>query len=242
MIRFIALILLMAPLALHAQGPSTRMTTRIVTFAPAGLPEGFQAFYRNAENIEPFAVAVGTFGLTTPYTGPRDLLIFSSKSDAESPAAVQTPLATVTLPEKCEVVLVLCTRSADDKVSLTAHSLDSGELKAGGYRFFNFSKSLVALTMGDQKLELPAGKQSIVSDPKWLEKPVAIHIEIATVADGKSSPFYSSVVEHYPQSRTLMFCFDGNDPSEPITFVTLDADKLPQKPASGKQPSNRRKP
>lgn len=239
MIRSLALMLLMTPLALHAQKAAPSITTHILTFAPASLPEAFQPYYQKAGAAEPFVASVGTLGLPTPYTGPREFAIHGSKEDLEKSGP---PVATVTLPKKCDLVLIVCTRAADDKVSLAAYNLDSQDLKPGNYRIFNFSKSLVSITLGEQILELAADKDIYVRDPKWHEQPMAFPLQIATITDGKTKRAYSSFWEHYPTRRNLMFLFDGSEPSAPITFATFDAETVPKKAAAGKGSSKRSKP
>jgi len=235
MIRSIALLLMMAPLALHAQSPPPVISTSIVTFAPASLPGGFQTYYRTAEGVELFTASAGTLGLPSPYTGPQIFALYGSKADLEPPAPGQKPkppVASVTLPNNCDLVLILCTRTADNKVGLVAYNLDSRDLKSGDYRVFNFSKSPVSMIMGDQRFALNPGKDNIVRDSKWHGETIALPIKIATVADGKAKSVYSSFREHYSQSRTLMFLFNGSHPSRPITFATFNADTPPAKPAA----------
>lgn len=230
MIRSIALLLLMTSLALQAQSPPPVISTNILTFAPASLPGSFQTYYRTAESVELFTASAGTLGLPTPYIGPQVFALYGSKADLEPPAPGQKPkppIATVTLPKNCDIVLILCTRTADDKVGLVAYNLDSRELKMGDYRVFNFSKSPISMIMGDQRFALNPGKDSIVRDSKWHGETLALPIKIATVTDGKAKSVYSSFREHYSQSRTLMFLFDGSHPSRPITFATFNAEMPP---------------
>ena len=245
MIRSLTLMLLMTPLALHAQRPSPAVSTHILTFAPTGLPEAFQTYYRTVGSIELFTASVGTLGPPSPYAGPQDFALYASEDDAKASAKrkpANPPVATVTLPEKCDLVLLVCNRSADDKVNLTASNLDSKDLKSGDYRIFNFSKSAVSMNVGDQTLTLEPGKDSIVRDSKWHDDIISLPIKIAIVTDDKSRSVYSSFREHSPQDRTLMFLFDGSHPSRPITFATFNAEAAAAQPASGKESSKRRKP
>ncbi len=236
MIWSVVISLLMAPLVLFAQSPPPVISTHILTFAPASLPGGFQTYFRTAASVELFTASAGTLGLPAPYIGPQVFALYGSKADLEPPAPGEKPkppIATVTLPNNCDLVLILCTRTADDKVGLVAYNLDSRELKSGDYRVFNFSKTPVSMIMGDQRFALNSGKDSIVRDSKWHDESIALPIKIATVADGKAKSVYSSFREHYPQGRTLMFLFDGSHPSRPITFATFNADTPPPKPATG---------
>jgi len=245
MIRSVALLLLIAPFALHAQSLSPRVSTHILTFAPTGLPDAFQAYYRTDGNVELFNASVGTLGPPVPYTGPQEFALYGSKEHLESAGKGKPstpPLASVTLPQKCDLVLVVCNRTADDKVSMQASNIDSRDLKPGDYRVFNCSKSSVSMNLGDQILALDPGKDIIVRDSNWHGEIIALPIKIAIVADGKARSVYSSFREHYAQGRTLMFLFDGSHPSRPITFATFHAEAAPEKPASGKGSSKRSKP
>lgn len=233
MIRSFVLVLLMTPLTLLAQKAAPAVTTHILTFAPVSLPEGFQPFYQKAGAAEPFIASVGTLGLPIPYTGPREFVLHGSKEEFEKSSP---PLATVTLPEKCDLVLLVFSHSADGKFSLAAYNLDSADLKPGSYRIFNFSHSLVAITLGEQTLELAADKDTYLRDPSWLEKPMALPLQISTLTEGKAKRAYSSYWEHFPTRRNLMFLFDGSEPSSPITFTTFDAETVPKK-----SPTPRRK-
>lgn len=221
-----ALLFLAAQLPLCAQ----RVTTHLLTFAPASLPESFQTYYQTyyqtTGGVEQFTASGGTLGLPAPYAGPRDFALYGSAEDAAS-SKQKEPVASVSLPEKCDLVLLVCSRAEDDKVTLAAHNLDSSDLKSGDYRVFNFSKSTISMTMGDQSLELEPGKDSIVRDSKWHAESFALPIKIATVANGKSRTVYSSLREHAPKDRTLMFLFDGSHPSRPITFTTFNAEAAP---------------
>lgn len=230
MIRSLTWMLLMTPLSLHAQKPAESVTTHILTFAPASLPEAFLPYYRKAGAAAPFVASVGTLGLPIPYTGPRVFDLYGSKDNLEKS---KTPVASATLPEKCDLVLVICTRAPEDKISLAAYNLDSGDLKPGDYRIFNFSKSLISLTLDGQNVELPAGKDTYVRDAKWHDQPTAFPLQISTITEGKSKRAYSSYWEHYPTRRNLLFLFDGDHPSRPINLTSFDAETVPQNNAPG---------
>lgn len=243
MIRSIVFLFIMIPLALHAQSPSARLFTHILTFSPSILPETFQPHYLTTVGIEQFATSVGTLGLPAPYAGPQEFALYGSKEDAEAAAGGKNsivPIATVSLPEKCDLVLIICNRSADEKVSLAAYNLDSKDLKSGNYRIFNFSKSTVAINLGDQNLELAPGKDSMAMDPQWHAEVIALPMKISTINNGKTRPVYSSLREHSPQDRTLMFLFDGTHPSRPITFTTFNAEAAAPKADSDKGTPKRR--
>jgi hypothetical protein len=238
MIRSLLFLLLFLPLALNAQNQPPLITTRILTYAPAGLPDSFKTFYRTGNEIELFTASAGTLGLPINYTGPQTFALYASKTDMLPPAEGQkpkSPVATVTLPANSDVVLILCTRTADGKVGLVAFNITSNELKPGDYRVFNFSKSTTSIILGEQRFALAPGKDSMVRDSSWHSEVIALPIKIATVVEGKPKLAFSSLREHFPQRRNLMFLFDGRHPSRPITFVTFNADlpPLPKNEAVG---------
>ncbi len=235
MTRALAVLLLVIPLPLQAQNQVPKFSTRILTYAPAGLPESPPLFYKSGADIELFRASAGTLGLPIEYTGPQTLALYSSKADFAPPPEGQKtkpPIASVNLPANADVVLVLCTRTAGNKIGLVAYDISSGNLKPGDYRIFNFSKAQTSLILGDQRLALAPGKDSLVRDSKWNTEIIAMPIKIATITDGKPKMVYSSFREHYPQRRNLMFLFDGRHPSRPITFVTFNADLQPRPAAA----------
>lgn len=236
MFRPLFLMLFLMQGVLFAQNQPPLITTRILTYAPAGLPASFKTYFRTGQEIELFAASAGTLGLPIEYTGPQTFSLYASKADLEPPAEGQKPkppVASVPLPANCDLVLLLCTRTAEDKVGLVAYNIASTELKPGDYRIFNFSRSQTSLILGEQKFTLAPGKDRMVRDSSWHDDIIALPIKIATVTDGKPTLAYSSLREHFPQRRNLMFLFDGSHPSRPITFFTFNADlPPPAKPAT----------
>jgi hypothetical protein len=235
MFRSLIVLGLLLPLALHGQSQPPPITTRILTYAPAGLPASFQTYFRTGQAVELFTASAGTLGLPIEYTGPQTFALYASKADmlpVPEGQKPKPPVATVTLPLNCDVVLLLCTRTAGEKVGLVAYNITSNDLKPGDYRVFNFSKSQTSMILGEQRFALAPGKDSMVRDSAWHGEVVAFPIKIATIVDGKPKTAYSSIQEHYPQRRNLMFLFDGHHPSRPITFVTFNADLPPPKPAA----------
>jgi hypothetical protein len=225
-------------LSLNAQSQPKPITTRILTYAPAGLPESFKTFYRTGNEIELFTASAGTLGLPINYIGPATFALYGSKADMSPPAEGQKPkppVATVVLPANADAILILCTRTADEKVGLVAFNITSNELRPGDYRVFNFSKSTTSIILGEQRFALPPGKDSMVRDASWHGEVMALPVKIATITDGKPKLAYSSMREHFPQRRNLMFLFEGRHPSRPITFVTFNADlpPLPKNDAAG---------
>ena len=234
MFRLLVFSLLLCPW-IAAQGQPALITTRLLTYAPGGLPPSFVGFYRTGQKVEPFNASSGTLGLAVDYVGPAVFELRASVADFTPPPEGQKPkppLAFVTLPANADNVLLLCSSQADGKLRLTAYDISSGQLKAGDYRAFNFSKSPLSVILGDNRFALAPGKDTFIKDSKFHEKPMAFPMQIATVADGKAKKVFSSFWEHYPARRNLLFFFDGNHPSEPITFANFSADLPTPKPAA----------
>jgi hypothetical protein len=235
MIRTLATLLLLATASL-APGQSEPVSTRILTYAPAGLPESFQSFYRTGQKVEPFLASAGTLGLPIEYQGPPVFALYGSKADLETPAdgsKPKPPLAVANLPAGSDCVLLVCTRTAGDKVGLKAYDIRSQELKTGDYRVFNFSRTPVSVILGENRFALQPGKDSFVRDPKWHREMLALPIQIAAIANGKPKLVFSTFWEHYPQRRSLLFLFDGKHASEPVVFANFSADLPARKPATG---------
>lgn len=237
MIRYLVAHLLLAS-AVIAPAQQETVTTRIFTYAPAGLPESFEAYYRSGQNIERFLASAGTLGLPIAYTGPPVFSLFSSKADfaPEDGKPPAPPLATATLPADSDCVLLVCTRNADGKTGLIAYDIRSDELKPGDYRVFNFSKTPVSIMIGSQRLSLTPGKDAFARDAKWHSETLAFPLQIATHENGKSTLVFSTFWEHYPQRRSLLFLFDGKHASEPIIFANFSADLPARAPASAGVP------
>lgn len=234
MIRNLATLLLLATASL-APGQSAPVSTRILTYAPAGLPESFQSYYRTGQKVEPFRASAGTLGLPIEYQGPPTFALYGSKADLEAPAdgsKPRPPLAVTNLPAGSDCVLLVCTRTAGDKVGLKAYDIRSQELKSGDYRVFNFSNITISAVLGGNRFALKPGKDTFVRDPKWHGETMAFPIQIAAVANGKPKLVFSTFWEHYPQRRSLLFLFDGKHASEPVIFAHFSAD-LPARQPSG---------
>lgn len=210
---------------LPAQEPAI-IKTKFVTCALGALPDDFSAFYKTGETVEEFMVSAASLGIPINYQGPRRFILHKSKADFAKPKdgeAPKPPLAWADLPEKSELVLLLCVPESEGKIRLLAYDISPKDLAAGDYKMFNFSHSTISVIMGKQKFTLAPGKQTLVKDDGWKTEVVALPFQIATVVDNKPNLVYSSFWEHYPVRRNLMFMFDGVDESMPIMFNHYNA-------------------
>ncbi len=229
MIRILASLIFALATRVPAQAPPT-ISTRILTYAPAGLPDGMTACFRNGKELELFRASAGTLGLPLLYTGPDPLILYPGKEDfIPNPGGgpPPAPLAAIDLPDDADMILILCTRSETDKVAFAAYDISSGNLKSGEYLIFNFSRSSVSLVLGEQRVGLRPRGHTTVRDGKWRDETLALPLKIAILENEKPKLVYSNFWEHYPQRRNLMFLFNGRHPSQPVTFVAFNAEPPP---------------
>ena len=216
----------------HAQDV---IKTDILTYAPAGLPAGFTAFYRTSTQVYAFSASAGNLGTPVLYTGPQQFVIRSSKEEFSLPADQlkdKPPLASINLPPNAETVLILCVPAEDGRVRLVAYDVSSNSLRRGSYRVFNFSSKPLSIILGDQRFTVaPKGDQS-VDDPSWHQDSVAMPLQIATITDHKPKLVYSNFWEHFPQRRSLLFLFNGHHVSDPVIFSSFDVDSPPKAAAT----------
>jgi hypothetical protein len=204
------------------------VSTQLLSYAPGGVPETFQAFFRDRTGIHPWKAPARGLGNAVQYAGSRAFILHRSQEDfsARSP---KRPMASVTLPEKADNILILTMPEAEGRVRLIAYDISSHQLKPGTYHVFNFSSSDLSFKFGDRSFALRAGRDMAVDHPKWHDKVLAFPLQIAIVTD-RQKLVYSSFWEHYPQRRNLFMAFDGFHPSRPIIFSNFNASPPPVKP------------
>lgn len=228
MFRALCLFLLLT-CAAGAQEPKM-IKTKLLTFALGSLPENFKAFYKSGEEIRPFSASQGSLGIPLDYIGPTTFVLRESAEAFTPPKdgkPMPPPLAFVNFPPNVDNVLVIAT-AENEKVRLMAYDISTKELAKGDYKFFNFSHSTLSLIFDSQNFVMTPGTHRMVRDSKWHSEIKAFPIKIATVdANNKAKKVYSSLWEHYPVSRSLMFLFDGSRPGQTITFRTLTVDIPP---------------
>ena len=218
----------------HAQEPAV-LKTDILTYAPAGLPAGFTAFYRTANQVYEFTASAGNLGTPVLYTGPRQFVIRSSKEEFSLPAdqlKEKPPLAFVSLPPDADTVLLLCIPDKTGKVQLVAYDVSSNNLRRGTYRVFNFSSKPLSIILGERRFTVAPKSDQSADDPSWHQEAIAIPLQIATVTDQKAKRVYSNFWEHFPQRRSLLVLFDGHHVSDPVIFSSFDVDTPPKAAAT----------
>jgi hypothetical protein len=230
MLRAFCLFLILT-CAAGAQEPAKIIKTKLLTFALGSLPEDFKAFFKTAEEIRSFSPSQGSLSIPTDYIGPVTFVIRESEAAFTPPAdgkPMPPPLAFVNLPVGADNVLVIATPDGT-KVRLMAFDISTKELSNGDYKFFNFSHHNLSLIFDNQSFVMAPGSHRMVRDGKWHSEIKAFPIKIATIdANNKPKKVYSSLWEHYPVSRSLMFLFDGNRPTQSVTFRTLTVDIPPE--------------
>lgn len=220
--------------ASHGQSPAV-IKTHLLTYAPAGLPADFKAFFRTPEAVLEFTASAGSLGTPVLYTGPQNFVIRSTKEEfflPEDQLKQNPPLASITLPPNAETVLLLCVAGEAGKTRLIAYDVSSATLSRGSYRVFNFSSKSLSVILGEQRFTLSPRSDKSVSDPGWQNESAALTLQIATITDNKAKLVYSNFWEHYPQRRSLMFLFDGHHVSDPVIFSSFDVDTPPKAAAT----------
>jgi hypothetical protein len=113
-------------------------------------------------------------------------------------------------------VLLACLKRADEPVKIIAFDIGNARIGAGEYRFFNFSRSGIAVNFGGKKFAVKPGEEKLVSDAKWKREVTEIDLVMAIVKDGKTKPVYSSQWGNRPGRRNYIFMFDGPQAYKPI--------------------------
>ncbi|MEY3896911.1 MAG: hypothetical protein RLZZ214_2432 [Verrucomicrobiota bacterium] len=218
----------------HGQPPAV-IKTHLLTYAPAGLPADFKAFFRTADMVYEFTPSAGSLGIPVLYAGPQSFVIRSSKEEfflPEDQLKQKPPLAAITLPPNADTALLICVADEAGKVRLIAYDVSSASLTRGSYRFFNFSSKSLSIILGDQRFTVAPRSDKSVNDTGWHQEPMALPLQIATITDDKAKSVYSNFWEHYPQRRNLLFLFDGHHVSDPIIFSSFDVDTPPKAAAT----------
>lgn len=218
----------------HGQSPAV-IKTNLLTYAPAGLPADFKAFYQTADVVSEFVASAGSLGTPVLYTGSQSFVIRSSKEEFSLPEdelKQKPPLASITLPPNADTVLLICVAGEAGKTRLIAYDVSSKTLARGSYRVFNFSSKPLSVILGEQRFTVSPRKDKSVSDPGWQKETLALPLQIATITGSKAKLVYSNFWEHYPQRRSLMFLFDGHHVSDPVIFSSFDVDTPPKAAAA----------
>lgn len=213
-----------------------KIKTTIVTYALGAPREGFKAFYQSKGEVHPFGANGG--GLSNPirYEGPVVFSVRDSEEAFSAPPAGQQappPLASVTLPERSDNVLVIAAPTSEGKFRLVAFDVGTSTLKAGEYKIFNFSNSVLSLIMGKQTMVISPRENKMMRDDSWTAPEAkALVFKVAKVENGKPNLIKETFWEHWPARRNVIFFFDGSHKGEPIAFVSVNVEPPPREAAS----------
>lgn len=211
----LALAILAIP-ALPAPGQTAPVKTRMLTLSLDQQLEN--VFFMNAGKVVPFNADRTGLGSPFDYTGTRQFILRASAEEFTTEPPLPPPLAAVPLPEGAKLVLLVCSRSPDDKIKLAAYDVSIDGFRAGDYKVFNFSRKTVSLIFGRSKFALKPGENKIVSDPALQNKALDVAVQIAQVEGGKPKRVYASAWGHQPVKRNYVFLFDGSHPTRPIAI------------------------
>lgn len=210
--NLIAILLGSLVLPAHSQEPLVK--TEIVTIA---LDESVGGLYfQNGEGISMFQANPTGLGEPLKYKGPRRFVLRTSEAEFSTEPPLPAPHAWVDLPENSERVLLACLQRGDEPVKIVAYDIGKARIGAGEYRFFNFSRTMIAVNFGSKKFAVKPGKETLVSDAVWKKKVMEIDLMMAIAKDGKPKPVYSSQWGNRPGRRNYIFMFDGAHPYQPI--------------------------
>ncbi len=191
--------------------------TEIVTIALDQPVHGL--FFDNGEEIAWFQALPTGLGEPLKYNGPRRLMLRSSEAEFSQPPPLPPAHAWVDLPANSDRVLLACLKSGDAPVRMLAYDIGSARIRAGEYRFFNFSRSAVAIMIGQRRLEIKSGENNLVSDPSWRREVGEIDVAIGVMENDRIKPVYSSQWGNRPGRRNYIFIFDGPHDYNPIRIA-----------------------
>lgn len=190
------------------------MQTRMFTLS---LDDSIEdVFFLNEGKPQPFKAELSGLGEPFAYTGPALFALRAKPGDFAAEPPLPAPLASVELPSKSKLVLLIGKHDADKKIKLNAYDVSPDGFRAGDYRIFNFSDKTLSLILGESKFALRAGEEKTVSNPVLRDKVLDVIIQIAEVKDGKPKRVYGSAWGHRPTKRHFVFLFNGNHRAYPV--------------------------
>lgn len=210
----IAAIVLLGLLALPARSQQETVTTEIVAVALDELVSGL--YFHNGKDISTFQANPTGLGEPLAYKGPRRFELRNSEAEFTQKPPLPPPAAAVDLPLDSNRVLVVCAKTGKEPLKLVAFDIGSAKIRAGDYRFFNFSRSVVSAILGGKKFALKPGTNTLVSNSSWKDEVMEIDMDLAVVRGDKPKPVYSSQWGHRPGRRNYVFLFDGPQEYKPI--------------------------
>jgi hypothetical protein len=208
------ILLMLASFALPALCQEADVSTEIVTIALDESVDGL--FFHNGKDISRLQANSTGLGEPLKYKGPRRFMLRTSEAEFSLKPPLPPAHAWVDLPLNSDRVLLACLKSGDAPVKLVAYDIGKALIGAGEYRFFNFSRSAISIIIGERKLAVKSGENTLVSDPSWKREVGEIDIAMAIVRDGRTKPVYSSQWGNRPGRRNYIFLFDGPQEYKPI--------------------------
>lgn len=197
-----------------AQEPPIK--TEILTIALDEAVDGL--FYYDGKAVIPFQANITGLSQPATYVGPRRFILRATEAEFTAKPPLPAPAAFVDVPLNATRVLLCCLKSENTALKIVAYDISSTGSRAGDYRFFNFSKQILSVKLGDKAFALKPSLDKNLSNPSWQDEVLDIPIQVATVQDRKAQLVYSSVWGHRPGRRNFVFMFDGSHPSKPISI------------------------
>jgi hypothetical protein len=210
--RLITLILGLLPILGFSQEAVVK--TEIVTIALAEPVNGL--FFHNGESVSAFQANPTGLGEPLKYHGPRHFQLRTTEAEFSMTPPLPAAHASVDLPIDASRVLIACIKSGNNPVKMIAYDIGNARIGAGEYRFFNFSRSPVAVVLGPRKFVVKSGQDTLVSHAAWKSEIGEIDLALAIMKDGRAKPVYSSQWGNRPGRRNYVFLFDGPQEYKPI--------------------------
>ncbi len=208
------LVIFLGLLVLPAFSQETLVNTEIVTIALDGSVSGL--FFHNGKDVSSFQANPTGLGEPLKYKGTQKFMLRTSAAEFSMEPPLPAPHAWVNLPMNSERVLLACLKIGDSPVRIVAYDIGKARIGAGQYRFFNFSRTMIPVILGDKKFSVKPGKDALVSDPAWKDEVMEIDVMMAIMKDNKAKPVYSSQWGNRPGRRNYIFMFDGPQEYNPI--------------------------
>ena len=214
----LALVCLLTPSSAVAQEDPVKL--ELLTLSFNGTVH--ELYYRNGKDVVEMTASQQGIGAPFLYKGPRLLALYNDPNDLEprkEGAAVPKPVAQVLLPSKENRALLIFAfdKKNEGAPRVKAYGIDTGGMKNGDYRLFNFSQKLVAAILGDnKKTALKPQQNSLVSSTAWRKEIIDLDVRVATPINGKLEQVYTSVWGHRPERRMFVFIFDRPDKNRPL--------------------------
>ena len=218
-------------LALRALAQEAPVKTEVVTIALDDSVAGL--YFHNGKEIALLQANPTGLGEPLKYEGARRFVLRTSEAEFAMKPPLPPPHAWVDLPPDSDRVLLACLKSGDAPVKLIAYDIGKARIKAGDYRFFNFSHSLISVIFGDRKFAVKPGEDTLVSDASWTKETGEIDLAMAILKDNKAKPVYSSQWGNRPGRRNYVFLFDGPQEYKPVRICRF-FDVPPAEPGKAK--------